>query len=86
MEICVIYSVRRNAEDKMMKPSTIEVEARIETECPSCHKTGTFQHIGTQKWPEAVAKKLNLPTVIEVYCCEHCHTSMTQVQLQEEKS
>jgi hypothetical protein len=66
-----------------MTPTILEIETSIHTACPSCQKTGTFIHIGSQTWPEAVARKLNLPTVIQVYCCEHCHTSLTEVQLQQ---
>lgn len=68
-----------------MLAAILEIETSIHTDCPSCQKIGHFEHIGSQKWPEAVARKLNLPTVIEVYRCEHCHTSLTEVQLQQGK-
>jgi hypothetical protein len=65
----------------MMNISELEIEMTIHCECPSCHKTGNFMHIGSQTWPEAVARKLNLPGVIQVYRCEHCHTTLTEQQL-----
>jgi hypothetical protein len=68
-----------------MPVAIMEIETEIYTACPGCQKTGHFVHIGTQTWPEAVARKLNLPTVIQVYRCEHCHTSLTEIQLRQEK-
>lgn len=46
--------------------------------CPTCQRHGEFQLIGTQKWPEAVAAKLGLPTVVALYQCEHCHTTISE--------
>jgi transposase-like protein len=67
-----------------MKIDVLEIEMTLHTDCPSCHQSGDFLHIGSQTWPEAVARKLNLPSLIQVYRCEHCHTSLTEQQLKKE--
>jgi len=53
----------------------------IETDCPTCGEQSQFRHIGEQKWSEAVAKKLNLPQIINLYDCAQCHTTLTDIQL-----
>jgi len=53
----------------------------IETQCPTCGEHSQFNHIGEQTWSEAVAEKLGVPTTINLYDCNHCHTTLTDVQL-----
>ncbi len=60
---------------------TITRQKTILTDCPTCSKSSEFHHIGEQKWSEAVAKKLNLPQIINLYECAHCHTTLTDIQL-----
>ena len=53
----------------------------IQTHCPTCGEYSEFKHIGKQKWSEAIAKKLGIPTIINLYTCEHCQTTLTDIQL-----
>jgi len=50
-------------------------------DCPSCGIQSTFKFIGEQKWSEAVAKKLGIPTIIHLYNCDTCRTTLTGTQL-----
>ncbi|MEO1287033.1 MAG: hypothetical protein AAFV93_04640 [Chloroflexota bacterium] len=53
----------------------------IETDCPSCGNYSRFKFIGEQKWSQAVADKLGVPTIINLYNCAKCHSTVTDVQL-----
>lgn len=57
----------------------------IQTECPTCGKASRFEFIGQQKWPDAVAKRLNIPTIVNLYDCQQCHTTLTDIQLKKNR-
>ncbi len=52
-----------------------------EATCPSCGKHGRFTHSGVQHWPQAVAAAHNLPPVIHLWTCPHCHSTLSEVVL-----
>ncbi|GAB5494338.1 MAG: hypothetical protein Phog2KO_45530 [Phototrophicaceae bacterium] len=58
----------------------------IQTHCPSCDTDSEFTHLGEQKWSEAIAKKLGIPTIVNLYNCEHCQTTLTDIQLKPKNS
>lgn len=61
--------------------AVISIEQSIHTTCPSCGEHTVFHHAGEQHWSEAIAKKLNLPSIIQLYSCKHCQTTLTHIQL-----
>ena len=48
-----------------------------ECTCPTCHAETVFTFVGQQTWPEAVAKSLNMPSVVNLWRCENCQTTIT---------
>lgn len=66
--------------------NVIMVEKIIETHCPSCGKDTEFHHLGEQKWSEAVANRLGIPTIVNLYNCDNCQTTLTDIQLQPNDS
>jgi hypothetical protein len=55
-------------------------ERRIAT-CPTCRQTGEFVFLGEQHWPAEVAAKLGLPSIILLYSCECCQTTVSEPDL-----
>lgn len=51
--------------------------------CPSCHCEGYFVWLGEQRWPEAVARRLGVPSVITLWSCPHCSTTVSETALIE---
>ncbi|MFQ3536548.1 MAG: hypothetical protein SNJ58_11785 [Aggregatilineales bacterium] len=51
--------------------------------CPSCHRRGRFTWLGEQRWPEAVARKLGVPSLTTLWSCPHCATTIGQAALIE---
>lgn len=60
---------------------TLQHPATISACCPSCNTQGHFTLLGIQTWPQAVAAKLGLPEIIGTYQCEHCETTISEVDL-----
>lgn len=63
----------------MLKPieqNQVEVTT-WECTCPTCHTETVFTFVGQQTWPEAVAKSLDMPPVVNLWRCENCHTTIT---------
>lgn len=56
-------------------------QKQIESNCPSCGNDSHFKFIGEQKWSEAVAAKLGVPTIINLYNCDKCQSTLTGIQL-----
>lgn len=50
--------------------------------CPSCHQSGQFRFNGNQRWPAEVAARLGMPTVIGLWTCPACHTTVSEMDLQ----
>ncbi len=50
--------------------------------CPSCHTYIAFQYLGEQHWPEDVAAAAGIETVVHMWRCTHCHTTMTETELE----
>lgn len=55
----------------------------IVNRCPSCHQVGRLTNAGQQHIPLQVAKNLNLPTVIQLWQCPHCHSTISQPSLEK---
>jgi hypothetical protein len=49
--------------------------------CPSCRRKGRFEWLGEQRWPEAVARKLGVPTIIALWSCPYCSTTVSEIAL-----
>lgn len=54
--------------------------------CPSCQAKTSFDLIGIQRWPEAVAKATGLPMEQSVWQCRNCHTTLMEASLQLESA
>ena len=57
------------------------LEDPFEADCPSCHHHATFTFIGQQKFPEKVAQKIGLPSVIFLWHCSECQTTLSHIEL-----
>lgn len=53
--------------------------------CPSCSERTTFKHLGTQIWPDEIAKRLNIPTHTELYLCDTCYSTISDRNLKKDK-
>ena len=49
--------------------------------CPSCEQPTYFTESGVQKWPPKVAQAAGLPEVIQLWQCENCHTTISEIDL-----
>jgi ribosomal protein L37AE/L43A len=45
--------------------------------CPSCGEHSTFTYLGTQIWPEIIAKRLKIPERSELYLCDKCFSTIS---------
>ncbi len=61
--------------------SNAQTPPPIHTECPTCGALGKFHHVGEQHWPAAVAKATGLPETVQLYTCDHCHTTLIEQEL-----
>jgi len=55
-------------------------EKRLAT-CPTCKHTGKFDYLGEQHWPPELARKSSLPSIIVLWSCSHCHTTISEPNL-----
>jgi hypothetical protein len=60
---------------------TLQHPATIHACCPSCQHHGQFMLLGVQTWPQVVATKMGMPETIGTYQCEHCETTISEVDL-----
>jgi hypothetical protein len=56
------------------------VTKRLAT-CPTCKRSGEFDYLGEQRWPPQVAQRLGLPSVINLWSCPHCATTVSEPDL-----
>lgn len=49
--------------------------------CPTCRRSGEFEFLGEQRWPRDVAAIVNLPSVINLWGCPHCHSTISETDL-----
>jgi hypothetical protein len=54
---------------------------RILATCPSCRRQGYFVWLGDQCWPEPVARRLGVPSVMSLWSCPHCSTTVSEQAL-----
>lgn len=52
--------------------------------CPSCGERTTFKYLGTQVWPEIIAKRLGIPERSELYLCDVCFSTISDRTLRKE--
>lgn len=45
--------------------------------CPRCNHLADFDYLGTQTWPERVAKRLGKPVTVTVWKCGNCQTTLS---------
>jgi rubrerythrin len=45
--------------------------------CPSCGSDAGFMFISEQRWPERVAKKLDIAPLVTLWRCLTCDTTVT---------
>lgn len=50
-------------------------------ECPSCHQRASFSYKGQQVFPEKVAQKAGLPSIIHLWHCSECQTTLSHMEL-----
>ncbi len=51
--------------------------------CPSCGSFGEFTYAGEQRWREEVAKAAGLPSVVKLWHCTTCHTTLVGPDLEQ---
>ena len=56
-------------------------ELAFDIKCPTCEQHANFNYRGTQTFPDVVAEKLGLPAEIHLWSCDHCHTTISHVDL-----
>lgn len=49
--------------------------------CPSCGKLATFTAAGEQRWPARVAAAAGMPEVVQLWLCNHCHSTISEPNL-----
>lgn len=54
--------------------------------CPSCGEKSSFDLIGIQYWPEAVAKATGFPAIQTVWQCRNCDTTLMEPSLNLDQS
>ena len=54
--------------------------------CPSCKQQSSFDLIGIQSWPEAVAKAAGFSEIQTVWHCRKCDTTLMEPSLQLNQS
>jgi hypothetical protein len=45
--------------------------------CPTCRAQKGFTFMGEQRWPERVAKQLGTASIVMLWRCEACQTTIT---------
>ncbi len=56
-------------------------ELAFEMECPTCERHTNFVYRGQQTFPDHVAEQLSLPSVIHLWSCISCHSTISHVDL-----
>jgi hypothetical protein len=62
-------------------PAELTQPASMKAHCPSCAQTGEFTLLGIQRFPAKIAIAAGLPESFGLYRCEHCDTSISEVEL-----
>jgi hypothetical protein len=75
--IAISSNVRFNFERQRL------LTKRILATCPSCRRQGYFVWLGDQCWPEPVARRLGVPSVMSLWSCPHCSTTVSELALIE---
>ncbi len=65
----------------VQNPTILQHPTTIQACCPTCHHQGEFMLLGVQTWPKVVATKMGMPETIGTYQCEHCETTISEVDL-----
>jgi hypothetical protein len=52
--------------------------------CPSCGHRSSFKYLGTQIWPEEIAKRLGIPPRTELYLCDTCFSTISDRNMRED--
>lgn len=60
----------------MSKPKTGTTPAVRIARCPTCDTHSSFQYLGTQRYPERVAKAAGMTPVVHTWMCDNCHTTI----------
>lgn len=63
----------------------IKATARRDTEqityCPCCEQVARFERMGVQCWPMGVAQSSGLPQIIQLWRCDHCNSTLSELDL-----
>ena len=59
-----------------------ECPPMLDARCPTCGQPSHFHHAGEQHWPEAVAKAAGMPTIVQLWTCAKCLTTLTDLELE----
>jgi hypothetical protein len=51
--------------------------------CPSCDSYAEFTYAGEQHWPEKVAQAAGMPTVVSLWHCTACNTTLIECELND---
>ena len=70
--------------DNMMSEKQHDTDELVVAICPSCGKRTSFKHLGTQIWPDEIAKRLNIPTQTELYLCNSCYSTISDRNMRKD--
>jgi len=65
-------------EMKNLKFTTEETKTAV---CPTCGEHSEFVLCGIQEWPARVAEAAGLPTIMTVWSCKSCETTLLETNI-----
>lgn len=66
------------------RPLLTPIPGRLVT-CPSCGTYTVFTYVGKQIWPERIAKAAGVPSTMRLWECSHCHTTLSETELNKKR-
>lgn len=51
--------------------------------CPTCGQQTSFSFNGQQHWPAHIAATIGVAAVVNLWNCDHCHTTISEQSLDE---
>lgn len=74
------HHLRQNIVDGV-KRATQELRSRTAV-CPSCGTTSRLVFAGEQRWPEKLAEAAGMPSVVELWTCCNCGSTISHTDLE----
>lgn len=70
--------MRDTQELKRLQFAVVKTQTAV---CPTCGNHSDFTLCGTQEWPARVAEAAGLPTIMSVWSCDSCETTLLEPNL-----